>query len=420
MPGSTIAQIADEARALLAWAEKRLDQGVFLPGDLPELKKGVARLLVAIADSPAKGAAGGPAARLWRFFRLVDPASQPVGRPPSIEPLENGEPTEKTLRNLSRVDFLSAARPRTVDPKSWRVAVEEGFGGRIAVAELLQTVRAVLAVHKSARPRERSGPLPRATRSNTSRRRWPPWMTDVARHVDELVSPEPKRQRWLDEIEEWGRQRNNGRRLAITFPPAFALDERARIAVLAAIHDAVSPAKPIVPDDIDPKNVELAALRVPFFVLLRDVVGIDPGATGLKTDDRAWVEDTLANEMTHPPAPRGVGVFPPADPGTESNRDPPKLPPLGEDDRQAWKLYQLDGWTQQRIADKLNEAHKKRYTQGSVSRMIARAKRHAEASGLTDHLPKTPQVTTVDPRRLELGPRTDGLTKAQRHKPNSD
>jgi len=98
-----------------------------------------------------------------------------------------------------------------------------------------------------------------------------------------------------------------------------------------------------------------------------------------------------------------------------------KLPNLGPHDRQAYQLSLLHGWTQQRIADELNKQHGKTYTQGQVSRMIARAKQHAEASGLTDMIPDAAKpAKAVDPHRLEIGRRTDPHTPSQRKKANPD
>lgn len=64
--------------------------------------------------------------------------------------------------------------------------------------------------------------------------------------------------------------------------------------------------------------------------------------------------------------------------------------------------------TQAKVATALNEEHGTTYTQGQVSRMIDRAKQHAEANGLADKVGrKADRPSTVDPRRLELGARTD-------------
>lgn len=85
-----------------------------------------------------------------------------------------------------------------------------------------------------------------------------------------------------------------------------------------------------------------------------------------------------------------------------------KLPELKAHDRQAWQLSLLHGMTQAKIADALNREHGTSYTQGRVSKMIARAKAHAEASGLAEMLAETMgRPRTVDPARLELGRRVD-------------
>ena len=95
--------------------------------------------------------------------------------------------------------------------------------------------------------------------------------------------------------------------------------------------------------------------------------------------------------------------------GKEQIKPPPKLPNLGPHDRQAYQLSLLHGMIQEGIAQKLNGEHGTLYTQGQVSRMIARAKRHAEASGLANLVPdKAKPAKAMDPSRLELGRRTDG------------
>jgi hypothetical protein len=100
-------------------------------------------------------------------------------------------------------------------------------------------------------------------------------------------------------------------------------------------------------------------------------------------------------------------------PGALEGDDAPaeKLPKLQVHDRQAWQLSLLAGMTQSKVAEKLNEEHGTSYKQPAVSRMIARAKAHAEASGLAAMLPREiDRPRTVDPSRLALGARTDART----------
>lgn len=85
-----------------------------------------------------------------------------------------------------------------------------------------------------------------------------------------------------------------------------------------------------------------------------------------------------------------------------------KLPGLKAHDRQAWQLATLHGMTQVKVAVALNTEHGTNYTQGQVSRMIARAKTHADANGLAEKVAgPINRPRTVDPRRLELGARVD-------------
>lgn len=85
-----------------------------------------------------------------------------------------------------------------------------------------------------------------------------------------------------------------------------------------------------------------------------------------------------------------------------------KLPNLGPHDRQAWQLATLHGMTQDKVALALNVEHGMTYSQGQVSRMIARAKAHAEANGLAEKVAgPIDRPRTIDPARLELGARVD-------------
>ncbi len=94
-----------------------------------------------------------------------------------------------------------------------------------------------------------------------------------------------------------------------------------------------------------------------------------------------------------------------------------KLPVLQPHDKKAHQLSLLDGWKQQRIVDELNKEYGTTYSQGQVSRMIKRAKEHAKASGLSALIPEPAKPPkTINPRRLELGQRTDHRVAGQRSK----
>ena len=147
MPDDGTAKMAEQARSFLTWAEQEIHDEVFLPGALRELKERVARILYALAQQAADHPAdwGERAARLWRFFSVVDPRQQTVGHRQFVESFQNGEPTERTLRDLWHASYLSVGPPKTVDSASWKVAVERGFAGRAAVAELMQAIRGLAA-----------------------------------------------------------------------------------------------------------------------------------------------------------------------------------------------------------------------------------------------------------------------------------
>ncbi|MFH1418771.1 MAG: hypothetical protein ABII12_10875 [Planctomycetota bacterium] len=112
-----------------------------------------------------------------------------------------------------------------------------------------------------------------------------------------------------------------------------------------------------------------------------------------------------------------------ADPADKPLGNRPNItsPKLGPHDRQAFQLSKLVGWTQQRIADELNKEHGTLYSQGQVSRMIARMEQYVVASGLSQLNPEPPkQAKSINPDRLELGQRSDRLTSRQRPQRDPD
>jgi hypothetical protein len=102
-------------------------------------------------------------------------------------------------------------------------------------------------------------------------------------------------------------------------------------------------------------------------------------------------------------------VEPSGDPRAEARIVPAaKLHTLKPHEKQAYQLSCMYGMTQEKIADALNKQHGTLYKQGQVSRMIARAKTVAEANGLAELMSKPAErPRTVDPSRLDLGPRVD-------------
>jgi len=104
------------------------------------------------------------------------------------------------------------------------------------------------------------------------------------------------------------------------------------------------------------------------------------------------------------------------------NRSSPekKLPTLQKHDVKAYQLSLIYP-TQGKIADKLNSEYGTSYKQGQVSRMLKRAKAHADASGLSQLLPsKANPAMSIDPSRIDLGERTDRRALHQRPKRQSD
>ena len=107
--------------------------------------------------------------------------------------------------------------------------------------------------------------------------------------------------------------------------------------------------------------------------------------------------------------------------GAEAGRpEPKKLPELKPHDMQAWQLA-LTGYAQTRIAEMLNSEHGTSYKQPQVSRMIARARQHAEASGLQSVAESAlagprATVSTMDPSTLDMGQRVERTGHAEREK----
>ncbi len=92
-----------------------------------------------------------------------------------------------------------------------------------------------------------------------------------------------------------------------------------------------------------------------------------------------------------------------------------RLPHLRPHDRLAYQLSLVHGMSQTRVAEELNREHGTNYCQGNISRMVSRAKAHADASGLTEHLPTRGKAAdSIDPAKIDLGSRTDGLSERQR------
>lgn len=114
--------------------------------------------------------------------------------------------------------------------------------------------------------------------------------------------------------------------------------------------------------------------------------------------------NTLAHgKAANPPA---TGNAQPEASITPAKKKPGKLSELNPHDLEAWQASLVHGVKQQVIADRLNRKYKTTYTQGQVSKMIKRAKKQADASGLTDRLLPMTRIQSVDPSRLELGART--------------
>ena len=166
----------------------------------------------------------------------------------------------------------------------------------------------------------------------------------------------------------------------------------------------------LLPDDFDIKTIE-PTQRGGYSSKL---VG-EPAAVTDFYDDADFLEHHRIRCEVHAAA---CGLVAELLEGRDIQRDEvQKLPTLQRHDREAWQASLIAGMTQQRIADELNRRHGTSYRQGQISRMIDRAKKHAEASGLADRLPpKAERERAMGPARLDLGKRTTGRTPRQTDK----
>ncbi|MCR9215952.1 MAG: hypothetical protein NXI14_02000 [bacterium] len=98
-----------------------------------------------------------------------------------------------------------------------------------------------------------------------------------------------------------------------------------------------------------------------------------------------------------------------------------KLPELHPHAMEAWRLYQVSGYSQERVAEMLNSQYGTDYKQWKISRFLKQAREHTEASGsqaiVEKTLPNTPaKISTMDPHTLEMGRRVEATGYAQRAK----
>ncbi len=217
------------------------------------------------------------------------------------------------------------------------------------------------------------------------------------------------------------RQEDNGK------PESLSLAEK--YATLGAVHDCFSKGL----DKINPWPSNTKLEGIAYHLLLREIPKL-PRATlfsieaflddvdeDIETRQLVACQDRQATDgnagSTHDaskPRSDDTGLHS-RDTHSQATQKSSRLPKLGPHDRQAWKLSLVEGMTQEKIATMLNKEHGTSYCQGGISRMIQRAKQHADASGLSDHIPKRGKpAINVDPSRLNLGARTDGRSSRER------
>jgi hypothetical protein len=202
-----------------------------------------------------------------------------------------------------------------------------------------------------------------------------------------------------------------GGRAGTPVPAAAAEGGLSKTADIPEFQDAASQARSTLPPLKKQDDCPKLASVSPSAIETRDTIGPPPSAPEaaiLARLDAAVAGLPAVLEGNRAGFERVVGVI--ESMGARDADDAPaaKLPELKAHDRQAWQLATLHGMTQDKVAAALNKEHGTTYTQGQVSRMIARAKAHADANGLAKKVAgPIDRPRTVDPGRLELGARID-------------
>jgi hypothetical protein len=140
---------------------------------------------------------------------------------------------------------------------------------------------------------------------------------------------------------------------------------------------------------------------------------------GEKLDRIAKLAEAFANEAAELESQSAPLVPQENDAAELEPQSAGSVPKPREHDCQAWKLRESGlASTQREIAEALNREHRTKYSQGQVSKMLARYE-----EWLTAHAPKAAEsapvavpTRTVDPSKLELGPDRTGLTRRQRRR----
>ena len=98
------------------------------------------------------------------------------------------------------------------------------------------------------------------------------------------------------------------------------------------------------------------------------------------------------------------------------------VPLPSEDAFLVYRMYKISGLTQAEVALQFQQKKRKILSQATVSRMNKQVKEWLEAGNLLPkaEAPDPRKAMPVDPKTLDLGPRQDGHTPAQRGKCDSE
>jgi hypothetical protein len=135
------------------------------------------------------------------------------------------------------------------------------------------------------------------------------------------------------------------------------------------------------------------------------------------TDERGV---RLGLSSTEPPPARSLPVKGTSQQPAGEGKTPLKEPP--PEAFAAYRLARFMGMNQTEIAKRLAEEFGRPIDQGTVSRWIKWVVTWIEAGNVLPDLPNPDrkQPKPMDPERLDLGPRADGLTKRQRERRSDD
>jgi hypothetical protein len=140
---------------------------------------------------------------------------------------------------------------------------------------------------------------------------------------------------------------------------------------------------------------------------------------------KAWQRSARAklalSEIAVPSGAALVARGTPDSPASKSEKESKRLRQPSEIAMAAYRLSLVTGSTQVEIAKALTKAFRVPAEQNQVSRWIKQVRRYVEAGNVLPEPPRTAKpAKSIDPKRLDLGPRTDHTTPRQRQRESDD